>query len=239
MEPAGIENSTVPAQLQGMSLDPDQGDVVTFFDIEQGIRVASGGFELRMGTDRKTGDAVLRAGWHKSAPDPLPPLPVHLLEAPRASWTDAEVHELFARLPARERRRIRSAAIRAGCEGTEWQRYSLLAAKVLLALPAAAYLACIGVTLAQVGFDPITLIVSAAVWLVPFSTTFLFFTLIFVAVKGWALRTAELPLHEEFEMLLNRIYPLRRQIAAAEPASGSSENARGSEIERLAERAAS
>jgi hypothetical protein len=120
-------------------LDPEHTEIVTFSGIGQGIRVASGGFELRLGTDQKTGDAVLRAGWHKSAPDPLPPLPAHLLEAPRASWTDAEVRRLLPRLPARERRRNRSAAIQTGCEGTEWQRYALMAAKVLLALPAAAY----------------------------------------------------------------------------------------------------
>ena len=221
-----------------MPLDLENYDAVTLSDIWQGIRVASGGFELRLGTDRETGDAVLRAGWHKSVPAPLPPLPAHFLKEPRASWTDGEVRQLLARLPTRERRRIRSAAIRAGCEGTEWQRYSLLAAKVLLALPAAAYSACIGVSVAQVGFNPITLIVSAAIWLVPFSTTLLFFTLVFVAVKEWALRTAELPSHEEFEMLLNRAYPLRRQITAAEPASDSGGNAGGSVIKDLAERAA-
>ena len=219
-----------------MPLDLEADDTVTFFGIGQGIRVASGGFELRLGTDRETGDAVLRAGWHKSAPAPLPPLPAHLPNEPRAAWTDAEVRQLLARLPARERRRIRSAAIQAGCEGTEWQRYSLLAANVLLALPAAAYFACIGVSLARVGFDPISLIVSAAIWLVPFSTTLLFFTLIFVAVKEWALRSAELPSHEEFEVLLKRVYPLRREISAARPApvpTGS-----GAEVEHLAERTA-
>lgn len=199
--------------------------------------MASGGFELRLGTDRETGDAVLRAGWHKSVPNPLPPLPAHLLEAPRASWTDAEVRQLLARLPTRERRRIRSAAIQAGCEGTEWQRYSLMAAKTLLALPAAAYFVCIGIGLTQIGFHPITLIVSAAIWLVPFSTTLLFFGLLFVAVKEWALRTAALPSHEEFEVLLNRIYPLRKRITGAGIASGSGEDAGGSEIERSAERA--
>ena len=125
--------------------------------------MASGGFELRLGTDRETGDAVLRAGWHKSPPDPAPPLPAHLVDAPRARWTDAEVRQLLARLPARERRRVRLAAIQAGCEGTEWQRYSLVAAKVLLALPAAAYFVCVGEGLRRIGFDPITLVVSAAI----------------------------------------------------------------------------
>lgn len=199
--------------------------------------MASGGFELRLGTDRETGDAVLRAGWHKSSPDPSPPLPAHLLDAPRARWTDAEVRQLLARLPARERRRIRLAAIQAGCGGTEWQRFSLVAAKVLLALPAAAYFVCIGLGLAQIGFHPINLVVSAAFWLVPFSTTLLFFALLFAAVKELALHTATLPSGEEFEMVLNRVYPLRRQIAAAEPAPGSGENAGGSEIERVADRA--
>jgi hypothetical protein len=106
--------------------------------------VASGGFELRLGTDRETGDAVLRAGWHKRLPDPALPIPTHFLESARSRWTDAEVRQLLARLPARERRRIRLAAIHAGCEGTEAQRYSLIAAKVLLALPAAAYFICAG-----------------------------------------------------------------------------------------------
>lgn len=196
--------------------------------------MASGGFELRLGTDRETGDAVLRAGWHKSAPDPSPPLPAHLLDSPRAQWADAEVRQLLARLPVRERRRIRLAAIQAGCEGTGWQRYSLVAAKVLLALPAAAYFVCVGEGLRRIGFDPITLVVSAAVWLVPFSTTLLFFTLVFVAVKEWALRTAELPLHEEFEVLLNRVYPLRRQIYSFESTHGT--NRDGVTVERLAER---
>ena len=145
--------------------------------------MASGGFELRLGTDRETGDAVLRAGWHKSAPDPLTPLPSHILEAPRARWTDAEVRELLARLPARERRRIRLAAIRAGCEGTEWQRYSLVAAKVLLAVPAAAYFVCVGVSLQRFGFNPIALIAPAAFWLVPFSTTLLFFAVVSATTK--------------------------------------------------------
>lgn len=198
--------------------------------------MASGGFELRLGTDQRTGDAVLRAGWHKSAPDPLPPLPAHLLDAPRARWTSAEVRELLARLPTRDRRRIRSAAIQAGCEGTEWQRYFLIAAKVLLALPAAAYFVCIGVSLAQMKFHPITFIVSAAIWLAPFSTTLLFFGLVFAAVKEWALRTAKLPSHEEFEMLLNRVYPLRSQISAVGPAPVPGASGGGVEVEPSAER---
>ena len=72
----------------------------------------------------------------------------------------------------------------------------------------------------------------------PFSTTLLFFSLLFVAVKEWALRTAALPSHEEFVVLLGRVYPLRRQITAAGTASGSGENAGRSEIRRSAEEAA-
>lgn len=186
--------------------------------------MAFGGFELRLGIDRETGDAVLRGGWHKTPSDLPPQLPAHVVDAPRARWTDSEVRELIARLPAREQRRVRLAAIRAGCEGTEWQRYSLVAAKVLLVLPVAIYFICVGEALRRVGFDPIALIISAAIWLVPFSTTLLFFALVFAAVKAWALRTAELPSHGEFDMLLNRVYPVRRQIFAAGPAPARGAN---------------
>lgn len=199
--------------------------------------MASGGFELRLGTDRETGDAVLRAGWHKSPPEPAP-LPVYLLDAPRPRWTDAEVRQLLAGLPARERRRIRWAAIHSGCASTEWQRRSLMAAKFLLALPVGVYLVLVWMGFGSMDFHPITLVISAGLWLLPFSSVFLFFALLFLAVREWAVRTAEVPLGDEFEVLLNRVYPLRRQVPAAGPASAPDANGDGLKIERLAERAA-
>lgn len=199
--------------------------------------MASGGFELRLGTDRETGDAVLRAGWHKSPPDPAP-LPVHLLDAPRPRWTDAEVRQLLARLPARERRRIRWTAIHSGCASAEWQRRLLAAARFLLALPVGVYLVLVWLGFGSMDFHPITLAISVGLWLLPFSSVFLFFALLFLAVREWAIRTVEVPLGDEFEVLLNRVYPLRGQFSAAGAASAPGVNGDGFEIDRLAERAA-
>lgn len=200
--------------------------------------MASGGFELRLGTDRETGDAVLRAGWHKSPPDPAAPLPAHLTEATRPQWTDAEVRQLLARLPAREHRRVRWAAIHAGCAGAEWQRRLLVAAKFLFALPIVASLVLLGRALASMAIDPITVLVSVALSLVSFSPSLLLFGLLFFVVREWAVRTAKPPLGDEFEVLLNRVYPLRRQITAAGPASAPGADGDGFETEVPAERAA-
>ena len=201
--------------------------------------MASGGFELRLGTDRETGDAVLRAGWHKSPPGPAPPLPAHLLDAPRPRWTDAEVRGLLARLPGRERRRIRWAAIHSGSTGTEWQRRLLAGAKFLLALPVGVYLVLVWLGFGSMDFHPIALVVSIGVWLLPFSSVFLFFALLLVIVREWAVRTAEVPLGDEFEVLLNRVYPLRGQIAGAGPAAAPGADVDRAEMGRSAERAAS
>jgi hypothetical protein len=200
--------------------------------------VASGGFELRLGTDRETGDAVLRAGWHKNSPDPAPPLPAHLLDPTRPRWSDAEVRQLLARLPARERRRIRWAAIHSGCASTEWQRRLLATARFLLALPMGVYLVLVWLGFGSMDFHPITLVVSIGFWFLPFSSVFLFFALLFLIVREWAVRTVEVPLGDEFEVLLNRVYPLRGQIPTAVPASAPNANEDGLETERLAERAA-
>ena len=221
--------------LGNVPLDPKWADIEIFFSIGQGNQVASGGFELRLGTDRETGDAVLRAGWHKSPSDPAPALPAHLLEATRPRWTDAEVRQVLARLPARECRRIRWAAIHSGCASTEWQRRLLAVAKFLLVLPIGVYLVLVWLGVGSMEFHPITLVVSIGFWLLPFSSVFVFFTLLFFAVREWAVRTAEVPLGDEFEVLLNRVYPLRKQFAAA-PAPGGSGD--GFQFERLTERAA-
>lgn len=229
-------NPTALARHYDVSLDQKRVGIVTCCGIRQSIRVASSGFELRLGTDRETGDAVLRAGWHKSPPSPAPPLPDYPLDAPRPRWTDAEVRGLLARLPSRERRRVRWAAIHSGSAGTEWQRRLLAGAKFLLALPVGVYLVLVWLGFGSMNFHPITLAVSIGVWFLPFSSVFLFFALLLVIVREWAVRTAGVPLGDEFEVLLNRVYPLRGQISAA-PASAPGVAGDGLDTARLAESA--
>ncbi|CAA9234429.1 MAG: hypothetical protein AVDCRST_MAG08-1292 [uncultured Acetobacteraceae bacterium] len=169
----------------------------------------------------------------------MPPLPGHFNEAPRARWTDVELRQWFARLPARERRRMRWAAIHAGCAGTEWQRRLLGAAKFLLALPVGFYLFMAGLGLSSPGFSlsPMWLI-SVLFWLPRFGAIFLVFALVFLVVREWAVRTARVPLDDEFEMLLNRVCPLRRRTFAAGPPSVLGADGDDPGIGHLAERAA-
>lgn len=168
----------------------------------------------------------------------LPPLPAHLAEAPRGRWADVEIRQWLARLPTRERRRLRWAAIHAGCAGTEWQRRFLVAARFLLALPVGLFLflAALGLSSPAFGMSAMW-VVSILFWIPRFAFIFLVFALLLFMVREWAVRTAQIPLDDEFEMLLNRVYPFRRQAFAAGPPPAPDANEGDARIERLTERA--
>lgn len=125
-------------------------------------------------------------------------------------------------MPARERRKIRWAAVHAGCDGAEWQRRLLAVARFLLALPAGAYLLVAAPGIAVTVFsEPLTALFLAFFSLATFSPASLLFGVLVFAIKEWAVRSVRLPADEEFEMLLNRVYPLRKQCpAAAAPHAG-------------------